>query len=537
MRSQRQARVLVGLGPFFMVSSLILLLTGSGLYAADGRAEAQAHADSGLQLARSGDLPSAEAELRQAVTLEPRNPEFLSTLGTLLAIDHKLEESTTVFRKALQLVPRDLTVRRYLAANLWQLHRYSEAKQQLQILLQQQPNDAASRLLRGMVAENTQDYPTAAKMLSSVPDEVAKRPESIAALARSYYHLGQPEKARNTLAELSTPAAGVQGVLLGAEIADEAGDFDAAEKLLESVRLSSSNPAAVGYRLALVQYHASRFAESQSTLQNLIDSGSQTSQIYNLLGWCYHKQKQPKQAVDSLEQAIRIAPTQESNYLDLEKILLAYGPLSAALDFAKRAAVGLPNSAKIWEFKGEIESRMSQYTDAVSSYQHAIELDQSDTDGRLGLARAQVSAGLNSDAASTLDAAMKRFPKDARFKVDYAAMLVKQAEAGDPHAKIRAEEMLRSAIAIDRSLPQAHYELGNLELNDGRMTEACWQLEQAVKFAPQSSQAHFALARAYRRLKRAEDAAREMDLYQKLKGTDSRSPDAGLVSDEAEKRR
>src|SRR5260370_42670404 len=106
-------------------------------------------------------------------------------------------------------------------------------------------------------------------------------------------------------------------------------------------------------------------------------------------------------------------------------------------------------------------------------------------------------------------------------------MLVKQAEAGEPHAKVRAEEMLRSAIAIDRSLPQAHYELGNLELNDGRVTEACWQLEQAVKLGPQSSQAHFALARAYRRLKRAKDSAREMDTYQKLKGTDSLSPDAG----------
>ncbi len=535
MRSKRQVRVLVGFGLLLLLSGLILLLSGSGLYAADGRAQAQAHADSGLQLARSGDLPSAEAELRQAVTLEPRNPEFLSTLGTLLAIDHKLEESTTIFRKALQLAPQDLTVRRYLAANLWQLHRYSEAKQHLQILLRQQPNNAPSRLLLGMVAENTQDYATAAKMLSSVPDEVVKQPESIAALARSYYHLGQPEKARNTLAEFSKQAATAQGVLLGAEIADEAGDFDAAEKLLESIRLSSSDPAAVGYRLALVQYHASRFAESQSTLQNLIDSGSQTSQIYNLLGWCHHQQKQPKQAVDSLEQAIRIAPTQESNYLDLGKILSAYGPLSAILDFAKRAAVQLPNSAKIWDFKGQIESRMSQYTDAISSYQHAIELDQSDTDGRLGLAQAQASAGLNSDAASTLDAAIKRFPKDARFKVDYAAMLVKQAETGDPHAKVRAEEMLRSAIAIDRSLPQAHYELGDLELNEGRVTEACRQLEQAVKLAPQSSRAHFALARSYRRLKRIEEAAREMDLYQKLKDADSRSPDAGSISDEAQK--
>jgi Flp pilus assembly protein TadD len=158
MRLKRQVRVLVEFGLLFLLSGWILLLSGSGPYATDRGAEAQAHADSGLQLARSGDLPSAEAELRQAVTLEPRNPEFLSTLGTLLAIDHKLEESTAVFRKALQLAPQDLTVRRYLAANLWQLHRYSEAKQQLQILLQQQPNDAPSRLLRGMAAENTQDF-------------------------------------------------------------------------------------------------------------------------------------------------------------------------------------------------------------------------------------------------------------------------------------------------------------------------------------------------------------------------------------------
>src|SRR5207245_1365010 len=172
---------------------------------------------------------------------------------------------------------------------------------------------------------------------------------------------------------------------------------------------------------------------------------------------------------------------------------------------------------------------------ASSSYRHAIELDQSDTDGGLGLARAQASAGLNSDAASTLDAAIKRFPTDARFKVDYAAMLLKEAETGDAHAKVRAEEMLRSAIAINHSLPQAHYELGNLELNEGRAAEACRQLEQAVKLAPQSSQAHFALARSYRRLKRMEEAAREMDLYEKLKDADSRSPDAGSISDEAQK--
>jgi len=72
--------------PILLVS--FIALSTYDLSAADNVTQAQAHADSGLQLARSGDLPSAE-ELRQAVKLEPHNPEFLSTLGTLLAIDHK----------------------------------------------------------------------------------------------------------------------------------------------------------------------------------------------------------------------------------------------------------------------------------------------------------------------------------------------------------------------------------------------------------------------------------------------------------------
>ena len=67
--------------------------------------------------------------------IEPNNPEFLSTLGTLLAMDKKLDESTAVFRKAVHLAPADFTSRRYLAANLWQLHSYGEAKHELETIL------------------------------------------------------------------------------------------------------------------------------------------------------------------------------------------------------------------------------------------------------------------------------------------------------------------------------------------------------------------------------------------------------------------
>src|SRR5215470_10921724 len=229
--------------------------------------DAQSHADIGIQFARAGDLVRAADELRKAVVLAPKNAEFLSTLGTVLAMDKKLEESTTTFRQALQLTPQDSIVRRYLAANLWQLHRYSEAKRELQIILRTHPDDAQARLLFGMVSENSGDYVTAANMLSSVPKEVEKQPESIAALAHSYYYLHDREKARATLQRLSAHAGDAKSLLLGAEIADRAGDYDESERLLNSISEPGGSSPDIRFRKATVQYHAGHFSECEKTLQ------------------------------------------------------------------------------------------------------------------------------------------------------------------------------------------------------------------------------------------------------------------------------
>ena len=50
-----------------------------------------------------------------------------------------------------------------------------------------------------MVDEELKEYPSAIRLLESVRDEVRKRPESLAAPARAYYHTGRQEMARKTL--------------------------------------------------------------------------------------------------------------------------------------------------------------------------------------------------------------------------------------------------------------------------------------------------------------------------------------------------
>jgi Tfp pilus assembly protein PilF len=486
-------------------------------YGLDNQEGSAAHADQGLQSANAGDLAGAEVELRKAVQLAPNNSRFLADLGTVLAMEKKLEDSTSIFERALKLDQRDATVRRYLAANLWQLHRYREAKENLEIILKDHPDDKQSRLLLGMVAENMKDYATALRMLASVPAEVQKQPESIAALARSYYHFDQKEKARSMLAILVTHSAEAKGVLLGAQIADEAGDYSTAEKLLTSIESNFPDRATLGYRLALVQYHERQFEQGQQTLLNLIAAGYRTGQILNLLGWCYQKQNESEKAVQALEEAVNLAPSEDSNYLDLVQILALRGPLSAALDAAKRASAALPDSPRIFLTRGSIELKMSQFTDAVASYTRAVQLDPAVADGLLGLAEAEYAAGMKKGARAGFESGMNKFPRDARFKMQFALMLLKEAETGDSADTARAEQLLRSALVFDHSLPEAHHQLGDLALKRGHAAEALEEFKQAANLDPKSARACYALARVYRRLGRTEEASQQMELYRKLK--------------------
>lgn len=490
------------------------------------RDTAESHAARALLLARAGNLQSAEDELRTAVTLEPGNADFLQELGTILAMEKKLEESTLFFESALRKDPGALSARRYLAANLWQLHRFAEARQNLQTLLKAKPGDPQALLLLGMVSENTADYATAVKTLASVPTLVRAQPEAIAALARSYYRTGQAVKARQWLKELANEPVGTQAVLLGAQIADEEHDYLTAEALLVSSQSNFSEQATLKYRLALVKFHAKQFVESEKLIRELLDAGQQSSEVYRLLGWCRQEQHRHQDAVHAFQEAIKLEPTNETSYLDLGKILLTERRLVPALELTKRTANAFPDSSRTFILKGSVELEAVLFTDAVDSFSRALQLDPASPDASIGLARAQFGSGMTPQAKATLERAIESFPNKAPFQLELAQLLLKEAETGDEGAGTRAEQLLKSAVVLDDTLTEAHYQLGELALARSQAQRALIHLERAAKLDPTSAKIHFALARAFRRLGRNEEAAKQSALYDRLKEREtSRAPD------------
>jgi tetratricopeptide (TPR) repeat protein len=493
------------------------LLASSLTSIAAAQETAQQHSRRGLDLAQSGNLPAAEAELRRAAQLDPRDAELLGNLGTVLAMEGKLEESNPFLDKAIQLDPQALVLRQYLAANLWQLHKPEAARTQLQIILKAQPQNTQAIFLLGMVSENLKDYAAAARLLASVPELVRQHPESVAALAVAQYRTGSKEEAQKTLGILLDHPDDARAALLGAGMASEVGDYMEALQLLESAETSNPGFPGLAYNIAVAEYHLGRYADCETKLLGLAHTRQDSSGMENLLGWCYEKQGEHILAISALRQAIALDPRQQSNYLDLGAILCEGRSLPAALSVAVQGVETFPNSARMWILEGSVELSMSHFPDAIRSYSRAYDLDPSDAGALLGLGKAHEGLGSTAEAVKTFEEGIRKFPRDARFGLEYAVLLLRRADAGDNAAKPRAVELLHKAVSLDPSSAEAHYQLGNLALENGSTKEALDELQKAAQLEPDASKTHFALARACRRLGQKETAAREMAVFRKLK--------------------
>ena len=495
---------------------------------ADTAAGAQQHADRATALLQQGNLKDAEVEMRQAVNLSPDDPGYLGLLGAVLGMEQKLPESTSYLEKALRLNPGDLRTRRNLASNQFQMGQFPAARANLEKILKAEPGDPTSVLLLGMVDEELKDYKHAVTLLASVPQEVQKQSKAQVALARCYYHTGDAQKAREVLRALENHSEGPEGIFLGGQVADQAGDYDLAERMFRSVEASYSDRSKLGYNLALAQYHAGHIAESQATLQGLSNAGYDTPDIEDLMAWCQFKQDHVKEAVTHMDRAIGLDPSRESNYLDVGMMLLHDRRYNGALVAARKAVEVAPNSYRAYRFLGLAQYKIGELKAAEKTYAHAVALNPSDRESLLGLASAQVDDGKIGEAQSTFEKLISLYPGDANLYLQYGRMLLVYRNNNGSQTEARAVTLLKKAIALDGSLAEAHYQLGNLDLSENQTEKALPELELAVKLDPKPSRVHYALARAYLRLGRREEGMKQMRLFEQLK-TEEKKGDETLA--------
>ena len=76
--------------------------------------------------------------------------------------------------------------------------------------------------------------------------------------------------------------------------------------------------------------------------------------------------------------------------------------------------------------------------------------------------------------------------------------------------------LAEKAVQLAPKLYAARNVLGRVLLELGQVDRSIKELEEGVKLAPSSPEMHFALARAYTRAGRKQEAAREREIFKKL---------------------
>lgn len=166
-------------------------------------------------------------------------------------------------------------------------------------------------------------------------------------------------------------------------------------------------------RFAIRDYHGAAFA-----LFELTRGGSAYADAYNLLGLTLAMLDRPAEALQALDEALRINPRYIEAHLNRGIVLNQLGRVDEAQGEMEHAeALGAPDAsgypsivanklANGHRSLGELYRAAGAFDEAAAQFRRALELRPRFADVRLVLGRTLIDAGRYDDAARELDAAL-----------------------------------------------------------------------------------------------------------------------------------
>lgn len=242
----------------------------------------------------------------------------------------------------------------------------------------------------------------------------------------------------------------------------------------------------------------------------------------------------------------RLAPAIADSYNNLGVLAATAGRYPEALADFDRAAEWNPTLDGLDLNRGRAAFMASDFSQAIAPLQRYVNTHKDDAGVRGALAMSQFMAADYQGSVQTLHSVQNQLASIPQMAYVYAESLVKTGqtaegrqrleileaahpEIADVHRALaevyaagrdrqKAEEELHTALLLNSSDPQAHYDLGKLDVESGNSAAAIPELQAAVELAPNDASFHRELALAYSLSSRKQDAQKEADISEKLAG-------------------
>ena len=328
-----------------------------------------------------------EEALRDLETLHgelPQDPEVGLALARMLARGDKREEAQSLLRELLTILEGGSGDRRNvadrtrleLAQLLAQEERWDDVLAELGKLQGgADATGAAATLLRtdALVAQGHHD-----EALAQLAPASGLPPAALAAKrAEVLLGLGREEEAAAELAKLPQ---GLEGKGQAAEVYQRAGRHAEAVPLLVDLVAADPDSVELRFRLGAAYERSGKVAEAAETFQELLRRSPDNSMALNYLGYMWAEKGQNlSEALSMIRRALELDP-ENAAYIDsLGWVYFQMGELPQAVEQLEKAARMLPSDGTVQEHLGDALRAIGKGVEARTAYRRALELGDTDS--------------------------------------------------------------------------------------------------------------------------------------------------------------
>ena len=273
-----------------------------------------------------------------------------------------------------------------------------------------------------------------------------------------------------------------------------------------------------------------------SLLEELKQKEPNNAEVFKLLGDAYFSNMQLRRSVDFYHAAltdpeyqeeliIKLAkihfmlnkPKKALSYLgafpedflfddilipELVKLFYDHGYTAKAVPFLQKIIDNTPYNYSAWYFLGYTYQKMEEYEKALSAFDYATLIDESNNIGYLGKGTALMDLG-------KYDEANENFAQAFDGSISDAEILCNMAECYENMNEIdNAQFAYLKAIKVDENLSDAYYGLGMVYKKKGQLKVSVDMVHKAIDLDPFESLYHIELAELYLTLNKVDLAIR-----------------------------
>jgi tetratricopeptide (TPR) repeat protein len=443
----------------------------------------------------------AERELKRASELDPNNPDPLISLGEIYAGQNRPQEAEAAMRKAIALT-RDVSRAGYqinrahyvLGRVLVQTGRKEEGAKELKLSAELRERTRPEVVRNGASAEETARSAQQTEVHPESKDQLSPQDQ---------------QKLDAYLAQLKPGIADAYNNL-GVTAASRK-DFAAGLEYFRKAAKWDPTLATLDRNLGMAAFYGGQYEQAIPPLYRQLQQKPDDVRVRAALALSYFSGEKYAPTLETLNPVKDQVNDDPGLGLAYAVSLVKTNRYDEGMARLKALEQSSPDSAPVHVAIGEAFADQKIYGTAVEEFRKAVAIDGSQARTHFLLGLALMHQETQAEAAQEFRAALKLDPANAETKYHLAYSLIQIQQ------KEEAQALLGEVVQQDPKYADAFYQLGKLQLEQGDAKAAIANLETGTRLSPNSEYIHYQLSLAYRRDSRADDAAREMQVYEAMK--------------------